>query len=253
MSRSVLDLTPAELDKLARDAWSDAARQALERGLPVSGSRDGRRFRYHPDRRIEDLGPAAETTVTAEALAMPNVNSPKLHFQGNELPEAYREMAEVRFSQASDAYQKATAEVQAATILAELIPEQMRALAEKSLSQARDSLAKFKDATDTHNGTVEAALTAASKGASEYSAKLMEIMKANTTATLDFAQELLGVKSPIEAMELWTAHAKKQFEALSANAKELAELSQRELSGRITEATKAHRGAKKNGKDSSVA
>ena len=29
-------------------------------------------------------------------------------------------------------------------------------------------------------------------------------MKANTTANLDFAQELLGAKSPSEAVELWT-------------------------------------------------
>jgi phasin len=55
----------------------------------------------------------------------------------------------------------------------------------------------------------------------------MEMMKANTTATLDFAQELVGVKSPSEAMELWTSHAKKQFEALTVHGKELAELGQK--------------------------
>jgi phasin len=69
--------------------------------------------------------------------------------------------------------------------------------------------------------------TTASKGASEYSAKLMEMMKTNTSATLDFAQQLIGVKSPSEAMELWTSHAKKQFEAFTAHTKELAELSQK--------------------------
>ena len=63
------------------------------------------------------------------------------------------------------------------------VPEQMRAFAEKGVSQARDSYAKFKDVAETHNGTIEAVFTTASKGASEYSAKLMEIMKANTTAT----------------------------------------------------------------------
>ena len=107
------------------------------------------------------------------------------------------------------------------------VPEQMRAFAEKGVSQARDSYAKFKDAAETHNGTIEAVFTTASKGASEYSAKLMEIMKTNSTATLDFAQELLSVKSPTEAMELWTSHAKKQFEAFTAHTKELAELSQK--------------------------
>jgi phasin len=114
-----------------------------------------------------------------------------------------------------------------ASIIPFEVPEQMRALAEKGVSQARDSYAKFKDVAESHNGTIEAVFASASKGASEYSAKLMELMKANTSANLDFAQELIGVKSPSEALELWTAHAKKQFEAFTAYSKELAELSQR--------------------------
>src|SRR6202007_1361324 len=100
-----------------------------------------------------------------------------------------------------------------ASIIPFEVPEQMRAFAEKGVSQARDNYAKFKDAAESHNGTMEAVFASASKGASEYSAKLMEIVKANTTANLDFAQELLGVKTPSEALELWTTHAKKQFEA----------------------------------------
>ena len=107
------------------------------------------------------------------------------------------------------------------------VPEQMRAFAEKGVSQARDNYAKFKDVAESHNGTMEAVFTTASKGASEYSAKLIENIKASTTANLDFAQQLFSVKSPTEAMELWTSHAKKQFETLAAQAKELAELSQK--------------------------
>ena len=105
------------------------------------------------------------------------------------------------------------------------VPEQMRAFAEKGVSQARDSYAKFKDAAESHNGTIEAVFSTASKGYSEYSAKLMEMMKASSTANLDFMQSLIGVKSPSEAMELWTSHAKKQFETFTAHTKELAELS----------------------------
>ena len=114
-----------------------------------------------------------------------------------------------------------------ASIIPFEVPEQMRAFAEKGVSQARDQYAKFKDAAETHNGTMEAVFTTASKGASEYSAKLLEFFKANSTASLDFAQELLGVKTPAAALELWTSHARKQFETLSAQGKELAELSQR--------------------------
>jgi phasin len=107
------------------------------------------------------------------------------------------------------------------------VPEQMRAFAEKGVSQARDSYAKFKDAAETHNGTMEAVFTNASKGASAYQAKLVEFLKTNTTSSLDFAQELFGVKSPSEAMELWTSHLRKQYETLAAQAKELAEIGQK--------------------------
>lgn len=59
MTKRVVDLTVEDLDKFARDAWSAAAKEALARGLPVTGSRDGRRLRYHPDGRVEDLGPVS--------------------------------------------------------------------------------------------------------------------------------------------------------------------------------------------------
>src|SRR5256886_13136693 len=103
-----------------------------------------------------------------------------------------------------------------ASIIPFEVPEQVRAFAEKGVSQARDSYAKFKDAAETHNGTMEAVFTNASKGASTYSAKLVEFMKANTTTSLDFARQLFGLKTPAEALELWTSHTRKQFETLTA-------------------------------------
>ncbi len=114
-----------------------------------------------------------------------------------------------------------------ASIIPFEVPEQMRAFAEKGVSQAREGYAKFKDAAETQNLTIEAVFTSASKGASEYSAKLMEFMKSNTSSSLDFAQELLGIKTPAEAMELWTSHTRKQVQTLTSQAKELGELGQK--------------------------
>src|SRR5689334_6684011 len=114
-----------------------------------------------------------------------------------------------------------------ASIIPFEVPEQMRAFAEKGAAQARESYAKFKDAAATHNGTVAAVFTSACKGASEYTSKLAGFMKANTSAQLDFAQQLFGLKSPTEALELWTGHTRKQFETLQSQAKELVELTQR--------------------------
>jgi phasin len=107
------------------------------------------------------------------------------------------------------------------------VPEQVRAFAEKGVSQARENYTKFKDAAETHNSTIEAVFTSATKGATDYSAKLLDIVKANTAASLDFAQELVGTKSLPQAVELWSAHAKKQVETFTAQAKELAELTQK--------------------------
>ena len=61
-----------------------------------------------------------------------------------------------------------------ASIIPFEVPEQMRAFAERGVSQARDNYAKFKDAAETHNGTIEAVFTSAGKGANAYSAKLLE-------------------------------------------------------------------------------
>jgi phasin len=107
------------------------------------------------------------------------------------------------------------------------VPEQMRAFAEKGVSQARDNYAKFKDAAESHNTAVEAFFVSASKGASEVSTKVMEFVKTNTTANLDFAQQLFGIKSPAEALELWTGFARKQVETFTAQTKELGELGQK--------------------------
>ena len=103
---------------------------------------------------------------------------------------------------------------------------------ESEASNHTPSLADFTTTTpelkfSVHTGTMEAVFTTASKGASEYTAKLIEFLKANTTSTLDFAQELFGVKTPAEATELWTSHSRKSFETFSAQAKELAELGQK--------------------------
>jgi phasin len=114
-----------------------------------------------------------------------------------------------------------------ASVIKFQLPEQVRAFAEKGVSQARDSYTKLKDAAETQNGTIEAVFSSASKGATDYSAKLLDVVKSNTSASFDFAQQLVGAKTLPEAMELWTSHARKQVEAFTAQSKEFVELSQK--------------------------
>jgi hypothetical protein len=71
--KHVADLTVEELEQLAGEAWSNAAREALAKGLPITGSQGGRRVRHHPDGRIEDLGPVETPMFLHDGLASKSV------------------------------------------------------------------------------------------------------------------------------------------------------------------------------------
>jgi phasin len=113
------------------------------------------------------------------------------------------------------------------TVVPFQVPEQVRAFAEKGVSQAREGYQKLKEAAETNNGAMEAVYTSATKGAGDFTAKVIEIAKTNTESAFDFAQALLGVKSLPDAFELVNSHARKQFETLTAQSKDLAEITQK--------------------------
>ena len=104
------------------------------------------------------------------------------------------------------------------------MPENMRAFAEKGISQARDGYQKFKDAAESNNSAMEAACQSATKGASDYTAKLLDIARTNTEGAFDFAQAMMGTKSMTDAFELMSSHTRKQFELMTAQSKDLMEL-----------------------------
>lgn len=107
------------------------------------------------------------------------------------------------------------------------IPGAFRDMAEKSIAQAKDSYEKMKAVAEDATDVLEDTYATASKGCADYSLKLIEVARANTNAAFDFAAELYNVKSFAELIELSTAHVRKQFEALSAQSKELAALAQK--------------------------
>lgn len=106
-------------------------------------------------------------------------------------------------------------------------PAAFRDIAEKSLSQAKDNYEKIKSAAEEATGVLEDTYATASKGAADYSLKMIEMARENANAAFDFAAELLGAKTFSEVIELSSAHARKQFEAMSEQTKELATLAQK--------------------------
>ena len=57
--------------------------------------------------------------------------------------------------------------------------------------------------------------------------KLIDAARINTNAYFDFATEFLTVKSLSEAVELSTAYARKSFDTVGAQVKELSALAQK--------------------------
>jgi phasin len=107
------------------------------------------------------------------------------------------------------------------------IPAAFRELAEKSVSQAKDTYEKMKSAAEEATDVLEDTYATATKGVSDYGLKVIEAARENTNAAFDFATELMTVKSLSEVVELSTAHTRKQFEALTAQSKELVAIAQK--------------------------
>jgi len=128
---------------------------------------------------------------TGSPFGPPNHEIPKFDLPNMEMPAAFRDFADKGVAQAKDTYQKA------------------KAVAE--------------EATDLLKGSY----AIAARGATDYNLKVIEIARINTNTAFDYAHELLGVKSLSEFVELSAAHARKQFEAITTQTKELTELAQK--------------------------
>jgi phasin len=135
--------------------------------------------------------PKVKTKPAASPFEMPKFEMPKFDIPKVEMPAAFREFAERGVAQAKDTYEK------------------MKAVAE--------------EATDV----LETTYSTAAKGASDYGLKMIEATRMNTNAAFDFFGELITAKTPSEVIELSSAHARKQFEALTQQSKELGALAQK--------------------------
>lgn len=73
----------------------------------------------------------------------------------------------------------------------------------------------------------EQAYSTVAKGAAEFNAEWIEMLRVNINSHLDFAHQLTGVKSPSEYLELSAAHTRNQFEVCTKQAQHLAGLAQK--------------------------
>jgi len=107
------------------------------------------------------------------------------------------------------------------------MPAAFREFADRGVAQARNTYENAKAATEEATDLLKDTYKTAAKGATNYNLKVIEIARTNTNRAFDYAYKLMGVKSPSELLELSTAHARKQFEAMTAQTKELTEFAQK--------------------------
>jgi Phasin protein len=65
------------------------------------------------------------------------------------------------------------------------------------------------------------------QGTIEFNKKAIEIAQANVNAAFDCAREMVDAKSPAEFMAIYTQHVSQQFQAITRQTRELAELAQK--------------------------
>ncbi len=107
------------------------------------------------------------------------------------------------------------------------MPAAFREFAERGVAQAKDTYEKMKAAAEEATDVLETTYSTATKGASDYGLKVIELARTNTNAAFDFAGEVMAAKTLSEVVELTSAHARKQFEALTEQSKELGALAQK--------------------------
>lgn len=103
------------------------------------------------------------------------------------------------------------------------LADSIRDFTEKGAEQSRDAFARLKTTAEDAAKTVEATVETAQAGTVELGLKAIGALRANTESSLTHMEELLGVKSMSDFIELQTAFVRKQTEATVEHAKSMQE------------------------------
>jgi phasin len=109
------------------------------------------------------------------------------------------------------------------------IPEGVKLAAASSLDQIKERLAKFKTNADAVSGAVEKSYSMAITDTAGLHMKMLEAIRANLTASFEFAGELAAAKSFPEMVSASTRFSRRQFEAFTAQWKDFWSFGQKML------------------------
>ena len=106
--------------------------------------------------------------------------------------------------------------------------DQSRKFADKTATTiANETLEKGKAAAEQSAQAVEKSYSVTVENIRALNVKMIEMAHTNVEVAFDLARQLATAKGPSDIMELLTLHARRQFEMLSEQTKELAALGQK--------------------------
>jgi phasin len=103
------------------------------------------------------------------------------------------------------------------------VPPEMRALAEQSFQQARKAFDDLMAATQRAVSTFEGQASTAQTSVLEMQRKVASFAERNIATSFEFAQKLLRAKSPEDVMKLHAEYVTAQTQALTEQAREIAQ------------------------------
>lgn len=112
-------------------------------------------------------------------------------------------------------------------------------MTEESSAQAKEAYRKVKALAGEAAGILRDSCTIAMQTATDYNRLVTEFAHANASASFDYGLAMFAAKSPSEAAELSIAHARKQFDAVTEQAKDLVALAQKTTAQLAEPITKA--------------
>jgi phasin len=112
--------------------------------------------------------------------------------------------------------------------------EQSRRFADKTTKIARETIDKGVSAAEETAKGAEQILSSSLASMRELNIKLIDMAHENADAVFDLAHEVASAQAPSDLASIWSAHAKRQYEMMTRQTRELTELGQK-LASRSTE------------------
>ncbi len=116
--------------------------------------------------------------------------------------------------------------------------DQFRAFAEKGVEQSKEAYAKLKSGAEEAQKVIETTYENARNASNEMSKKTIAAMRTSTEASFSHLEQLAGVKSLSELLELQTSYLRKSFETMVEQAKDFQSASSKAMED-VTAPTKS--------------